>query len=614
MCERCVTLTYEVSARTVVEQALTALRSVTSPDEVARSMREAADEIERAWKRTPFVAGLSGNLVARGELVNSLCKEQVLEPFRRALGSAPLRIRRGPIMRYRVLRSDDSVEEKTTPAPEPRDSDPELDSQAGVLRDELLQQETALSTVERSLPSMLRHKPARWAFWLWPMRWILGLIHRNRIAAWRVTSQLVGDARRKLAGLEGFRSAREQRERGAREAYYRELRELCGGGPAGNGVRAIELFIPSGLPAHVELVELMGELRASADVDAVIVVDRDALYAPTPSGDRVELGGMAETLAELPALLERARALTLARRALAKLFVARAEVDVEINRVEAMFQGRIQKLAKLALPADKVGFHAAQLERVKPTLMQSINAVIEHASVHLGSELAQLGSGWINAIITATDGDALKRAVQTIEEEWPVAAKRIADEVRVLVMGGAGGVARDLYAETVSGLRGYGLGEDYFRTPKRAPEIAPLQMLDALANPTVFSLGGGWFSGLFKSFESRRQDVREKVHARIEHIREVASSELLDIEPKLHAAVAQSLAGSLTAAMDAQLSWHAQAVAVENAAIAKERAVAAPMIKARDAIVVVGRNLAQVTNAMQAERPAIAAAAVAAAS
>jgi hypothetical protein len=603
-----------VTARTVVEQALTALRSVTSPDEVARSTRDAAEEIERAWKRTPLVAGLSGNLVARAELINSLVGEKVLDPFRRALGSPPLRIRRGPKLRFRVLRDDDSIDEKTAPDPEPRDNDADVDAQAGEMRDELLQQETALATVERSLPSIVRHEPRRWAIWLWPLRWILGLIHRNRIAGWRVTSQLVHDARRKLHGVESFRTSRDERERAARETFYRELREMCGGGPTGNGVRVIELFITAGIPAHVELVELMGELRASADVDAVIVVESDALYAPTPNGDRVQLGGVAETLAELPAVLERARALTLARRALAKLFVARADVDTEIDRHEAQFQGRILKLAKLALPADKAGFHAAQLDRVKPTLIQSINAVIEHSSVHLGSELAQLGNGWINSIIAATDGDALKAAVAKIEEEWPGAAKRIADEVRVLVMGGAGGVARDLYVETVSGLRAYGLGEEYFRTPKRAPEIPTMQMLDALANPTTFTLGGGWFSGLFKSFESRRADIREKVHARVEHIREVAAAELLDIEPKLHAAVAQSLAGSLTSAIDAQQSWHAQALAVENAAIAKEREVMAPMLKVRDGIVVVGRQLAQVTNAIQAERPAVAAAAVAAAS
>jgi hypothetical protein len=429
-----------------------------------------------------------------------------------------------------------------------------------------------------------------------------------------MTSQLVADGRRKLAGIEGFVAAREERERAAREGYYRVLRELCGGGPAGKDVRAIELYVPAGLPAHVELVELMGEYRASADIDAVIVVERDALYAPTPDDDRVKLGPVAETIAELPAILERARSLTLARRALAKLFVARAEVDIEINRFEAQFQGRMQKLQKLALPADTARFHATQLDRVRPMVIASVNAVMEHASVHLGSELAQLGNGWINAIIAATNGDDLKNAVAKIEEEWPVAAKRIADEVHVLVMGGAGGVGRDLYVEVVSALRTYGLGEEYLRTPKRAPEITPVSILEPLRNPTTFTLGGSWFSGLFKSFESRRADIREKVHARIEHIREVATAELLDAEPKLHAAVVEALATQLQVAIEAQQSWHSRALTVESAAIAKEREVLAPMIKARETIVVAGRQLAQTTNAVQAERPAVAAAAVAAAS
>ncbi|HEY5922213.1 MAG TPA: hypothetical protein VIV11_11105 [Kofleriaceae bacterium] len=603
-----------MTARTVVEQALAALRSVSVPGVDAKTTRDAADEIDRAWKRSPLVAGLEGNLVARSELVNTIVGEKVLDPYRRALGSAPLRIRRGPVMRYRAVRFDDSVEEKTAPEPEPRDGDEKLDERASEARDELLQQETALATVERSLPVVVRRKPKPWAVWLWPLRWLFGLVRRNTVASWRVTLKMVDSARHKLAGIEGFVAARDQRERAAREAYYGELRILCGGGPAGKDVRSIELFIPHGLPANVELVELMGALRASADIDAVIVVERDALYAPTPDGDRVELGAVTETLAELPTVLERARSLTLARRALAKLFQARAEVDVEINRAETQFQLRMQRLTKLALPLDIESFRAAQLQRVRPTLIASINAVMEHASVHMGSELAQLGAGWMNAIIGAKHNDDLKAGVAMIEAEWPTSARRIAEEVHVLVMGGAGGVARDLYVETVTALRAYGLPEEHLKTPKRAPDIEPVQILAALSNPTTFTLGGSWFAGLFKSFEARRADIRAKVQARIEHIREVAAAEILDTEPKLHAAVGQALAAQLDAAIEAQRSSHQQTLAAEQTAIAKEREALAPLVKTRDAIVSVGSQLAQLANAVQAERPAVAAAAVAAAS
>ena len=55
----------------------------------------------------------------------------------------------------------------------------------------------------------------------------------------------------------------------------------------------------------------------------------------------------------------------------------------------------------------------------------------------------------------------------------------------MLVTGGAGGVARDLYAETVSPLRAYGLPEEHLKTPKKAPETPDIHILPSLANPTT---------------------------------------------------------------------------------------------------------------------------------
>ena len=587
---------------------------MTSPREVGRALRDAADEIDRAWKRSPLVAGLDGNLVARSELVNTIVGERVLDPYRRALGSAPLRLKRGQLMHYRAVRFDDTTVEARAPDRESRDGDAELEQRAAEFRDELMSHESALVAVERGLPAFVRKRPPAWAVWLWPLRWLFLLLHRRRLTSWTLTHTMVNEDKRRLGEIDGFFAARDERERAAREHYYGELRLLCGGGSAGKDVREIVLTIPAGVPDNVELVELMGEQRASADIDAVIVVERDGLYAPTPGGDRVQLGGVTETLAELPALLQRARALTLARRALAKLFAARAEVESEINKAEKQFEQRLQKLAKLAPPIDKADFQTQQLDRVRPQIIASINAVMEHASTHLGSELAQLGTEWMNTIEKAKNGKELEAGVAKIEEQWPAAAKRIAEEVRMLVMGGAGGVARDLYVEVVAPLRAHGLPEQYLRTPKRAPEVAPVHILDALANPTTFTLGGSWLAGLFKSFEAKRTNIREKVHARIEHIREVAAAEVLDTEPKLHAAVSRSLAAQLGAAMELQQSWYRQAHEEEQNKIAKEREALVPLVKSRDAIVSVGSQLAQLANAVQAERPAVAAAAVAAAS
>jgi hypothetical protein len=601
-----------VTARTVIDNALTALRSVSAPDDVARVMRTTADEIERAWQRAPLTAGLSGTLVARSELVNQIAGDRVLDPFRRALGSAPLRIKRGDVIHYRAVRFDGSVEENTAPAPEPREDDAEVQRQAEAVRGELAIQVTTSESIERALPAVVRKRPSPWAVWLWPLRWILGLVHRKTLAAWHTATRTLADTKRTLAALEDVTTQREARERAALEDYYNVLRVLCGGGPAGKDVREIEVAIP-GLPDNIELVELMGGLRASADVDAVFIVERDALYAPSRDG-QVRLGAAAEIIPELPALLARARALTLARRARDKLGAARAEVDAEIERVEATFRERLHELGKLALPIDKAPFARVQLERVKPTIVASVNAVMEHASTHMGSELAQLGAAWLAKVDDAKGGDDLKAAIATIEDEWPSSAKRIAEEVRVLVMGGAGGVARDLYSETVSVLRPHGLPEEHLRTPKRAPEVQPVKILASLAAPTTFTLGQKWLAGLFKSFDTRKADLRQKVEARIEHIREVAAAEMLDTEPKLHAAVAHALAAQLDTALEAQQAWHRQAMLDEQAAIDKDRRALAPAIAAREDIARAALQLGQAAARLEAEQPAVAAAAFAAAS
>ena len=319
-------------------------------------------------------------------------------------------------------------------------------------------------------------------------------------------------------------------------------------------------------------------------------------------------------IAQLRPLLARARALTLARRARDKLGLVRAELDVELERHETLFRGRISRIDKLGIKADRGTFKRTQLARVRPQILASVNAVMEHASVHMGSELAQLGSSWIGAVAKAQSSDDLKAAIGKIEHEWPTAAKRIAEEVRVLVNGGAGGVARDLYVEAASALRAHGLPEEHLRTPKRAPEIASVTILPSLVTPQTFTLGGNWLSGLFRSFDARKADLREKVHARIEHIKEVAAAEILDTEPKLHASIDQALDTQLDTAIELQLRWHEQAVAKEYEAVAVDRLQLVPLAKSRETIAAAITRVDELTRALEAEQPGAAAAGIAAAS
>ena len=603
-----------VTSSKLVEQAVAALRGIATPAELQKSVRDIADDLERAWQRSPFVVGLAGDLVARSELVNLVAGERVLDASARVLGCAALRVRRASITRYRTLRADSTVDIKVIPDAEPAD-DGTYGQRADQVRAEIDLHETSLAAVETKLPALVRTEPRPWAFWLWIVRWILLLVHRSAIESWHARQRKLADARRRLAGVEGFSEQRDERDRNARDHYFAGLRIVASGGTAGQGVREVELELANGvLPEGVELLELTGETRAGADVDAVIVVERDGLYAPVTTGAPVRIGDALEVIPALPQLLARARALTLARRARDKLGLARAEIDLEISRVEAGFTGRLERINELALTVDRESFTQMQLERMRPMISASVNAVMEHASTHMGAELAELGNGWITSIKSASTSDELKVAHAKIEEQWPVQARRIAEEVRVLVTGGAAGVARDLYAETVSPLRAHGLPEEHLKTPRRAPEVPAVAILPALANPATFVLGGNWFTGLFKSFEARKTDIREKVHARVEHIREVAAAEVLDVEPQLHQAINKALGTELALAIDLQIGWHQQALATEAAAIERERGVIGPLSRSRDAIIAAAAQLGDSSEALEAEQPAVAAASVAAAS
>jgi len=598
----------------LVVQAIHALREIAVPPDVAKTAHEAASEIERTWQRSPLVAGFDGDVQARTELVNTLYGEKLLDPLARALGSAALRVRRGPHLLCRVLYSDRTRAVRTIPEPEP-ETDFSLGIRAEEVKGELATQETQHAEAERQLPVLVRQRPPAWAVWLWFWRVLLSLIHARTLATWRSAAESAAESRRKLATIEEYAAQRDQRERAAREKYFAELRAYASGGPAGEGIREVEIEMASALlPDGVELVEIAGTTRAGIAADALLVVARDGLHAPAPDGEPRRLGDVGEVMPQLPDLLRRARALTLTQRVRERLQAARAEIDVELSRAEVEFARRIARLDGFALPPDRAAFALAQVERMRPAITASTNAVMEHASVHLGSELSQLAAEWIGAIASSTSNDELKAAIAKIEEQWIPVPQRIAGEVRTLVMGGAAGVARDLYPEVVSSLRAHGLPEQYLQPLKQAPTIAAVPILPSLANPSAPNVGGSWIGGLFKPFDARKAEVREKVYARCEHLREVAAAEMLDAEPKLHRAIGQALSGQLSRAMEAQRDWHAKALAAEHAAIEADRRQLAPLVESRDAISTRDYQLGRSADALAADVPGISDAAVAAAS
>ncbi|HEY5948885.1 MAG TPA: hypothetical protein VIV40_25515 [Kofleriaceae bacterium] len=594
----------------LVELAQAALGRLAKVPRFGGASRGKDAEIEKLWVRAPLSVAIGGAVSARTEMFNYLCGKKVLDPDGRQHGCAGLRIRRGNGTRLKATRDDGTIEEHVLP-PEQADDDA-LRMRAEATESEVKERQLALQRVERALPRMARARPRGLMIFLWPLWWLITRRHR-RVLADRQFTEIAYDqacdarevAKRELAEAE-------QRIRVQRGRFFESLRALSSGPPLGANVREVELVLGEGpLPPGVELIELTRSSQASEQVDAILLVERDRLHAPHNSeGTALEVGSIKDVIPALPALLGKARAIVIAHRARDVIEPALERIDDEVNDAEAGFRVRIERLEAMQI-LDAEEFARGELAKVKPQLSQSIHMVIEHGAAHLGAELARLGHEWQSGIAMTESNDQLKQAVQRIEQSAPLDAKRIADEVRLLVMGGAGGAAYDLYPELVAALKPHGLDE---KPPKSAPPLPAIELLPSLTNapPAKLSGAAGWLTGLFRSFETRRADVMQKAVARMDHLREVANAEILDAEPKLHHLIERSLNAFLQTAIARQAGWLESAMTFEREAVASEGKQLAPLARMRDRLKHDLAKLDEGLAALEKENPGLAAAAASA--
>ena len=573
-------------------RALDGLRDVAAiPDLAIR--------IEIVWAREPREVGLGGDdLAARTALIDALHGTPVL--VSRAAGGPPIRIRRGTAARLRGKRSDGSWLEQALDTDREDDGEAERDAihRRDAARAELAGHELALARISATVPRFVRTRPTGWRVLLWPLWWLLAWLRRGALAQQTDAGEAVEVSRRaaqavdaELAGLTG----RAEREAAARVETVRAL-------VTARDVVELELEVTSErLATGVELTELGGP---TASLDALLIVERGSLRAPGGA----PIGGY-DALAKLDAFAATARAMRLARRACKTIALTVAALDEQLARAEATFDERLARLEVQRI-ADPTAFIADQLALVRPQIVTSVSAVIEHASVHLGAELAALGEDWLGGIAASTSSDTLKEAIARIETTAAATLQRIADETRTLVVGGGGGSAHDLYPALVAPLIPRGL-PDAVTARRQAPVLPALPVLPRLSATPIGKLSGQWLGGLFQSFDTRRTEVREKAHAQVEKLRELATSELLDVEPRLHAAIEQALAPQLVAACERQATAFADALAAERAVIAEERARLAPVLEQRDRAHAILLDLRADLAALEARQPECAAASAA---
>ncbi len=543
--------------------------------------------------------GIGGELPTRTSLFNDLCDDKLFDPFDRAPGCAAIRIRRGSGKRFHVHRVDGGNQVHEMPRDLPEDL--AIVRHAAHARGELENRRRELDELERGVAV----RPRWWAIWKWP-GYIADLMRSgSRREQRRLAASVASDAHARFEHAERAAIEVVERTSPARDRYVMALRGLASGGAAGVGVAEIVIEVVSGmLPEGIEVLELTGASRASAEVDAVVVVETGGVYAPGMPGTRPRIGAVAETFSTLPQLLASARSLGISRRYRDKIAATIASLDLLIDQKETSFAKRISALESMRV-TDVAGYTEIQLARVQPQIIASVNAVLEHASVHLNSELASVTNEWVKLLAQVTTGAELATAVSTIDTAWDATMKRVAEEVRLLAMGGVGGSARDLYGSLVAPLLQLGLPEADGRPPRAAPQLSPVSILPSLNAPTSKLDDKGFFASLFRSFENKRTEVRAKAGERLQRLHEVAVAELMDAEPKFHAAVREALINLLAGAIGIQTRYLDQALTRERNAIKNERADLAPLVAVRDAVRTDLARLAAEISRLETAQPAL---------
>jgi len=500
----------------LVEEAVAILREVAPAASKPSSEIQLSREIEQAFQRWPWRVGIRGEAIAdRTALFDFLAGGGLLDA--RAPGCARIRLRHADRTGFVALRDQGPPEELS------------MATLLGAVRARL----TRLRTEERHM----RPRENAWG---------------GRVLAW---------FRRLFARM--FR--RPQLPAGEPDKFTVRLRELSSGSVA--GVVEIALHVAnSPLARNIEVLEL-GEASDTAHLDAVLVVAGTQLCTPA----RASVGEASRAIATLPQLLEIARALRLAGSAVDASARIVAAVDAEDRAAAADFAGRVADLEDLRVD-DPAEFARRQIERIGPQILPSVATVMEHAAAHLGADVAQLGREWRTAIERGSTSGELSDAVAKINETSAASVRQIAEDARLLVMGGIAGCVRDLFPEVAAPLRKHGLPEPLLQARLPAPPLPTVPVLPSLASPSAMHVGSaGWFGALFRSLDARRTDIRDKVEHHVARLEQLAVAEMRDAEPKLRKAIENALADELAAALDRQRVWLESAIAAEHAEFALRR-------------------------------------------
>lgn len=599
-------------------------------------------------------------------LAGCLPGEQLFDPSRHDPARVTMTLRRGPVTALRMRRRDGSVEQRKLAASPgapavldavpPGDPDDDRTPPPEAVAPAAVRPARASTTFATEAQTTLHlRRPPWWAVWRWPVYWWRTWRSRRRLRAVQaptlalIPAAIPTEISAAIASLELAQGAphtesspapapvpapatprraiartveRSRRPGEALQPLVEALRSWL----ADEAVERLFVEVAAGpLPEQVVVIELPARADAwsldSVAADACLVACGDRGFAMTdqletvlaivphlfavgaaglPLGTEPRVRLLGDVAAAAPALIALAtieRQIAVGRRAIAALSAGCAILDRVTSSAESAFRARIDQLEALRIP-DADGYTASALARVRQTVVEHAHRLMQRALEQVDAAIDRFGAEWSARLGEATSTDALRTAAARLDEQSPAALQAAQAEAHRALVDDLTEHARAHYRELVSELR-----RATTRTDAVPSWLTVEVRIGDMTSGTSLGAVAPRLTSLFRSLDALKADALAQLEQRIARLRQVASANLLDTEPRLEPAVTGAVAVALRADVERHGVWLEAELARERIEIDAERAQLTVLAIVRDTARADERQIAAAVAALSSELP-----------
>jgi hypothetical protein len=202
---------------------------------------------------------------------------------------------------------------------------------------------------------------------------------------------------------------------------------------------------------------------------------------------------------------------------------------------------------------------------------------IRDALDQLDHAITELGAAWSARLGEASSADALRAIATQIDEESPAALGAVQAAAHRALVDGLTGHARAHYRELADEL-----GRGTSRQGAEPPWLTVDVEIAELTSSTSLGSVAPRLTSLFRSLDALKASAAAQLEQRVARLRQLASANVLDAEPRLEPAVTGTIAIALRGELQRHAAWLDAELARERIAIDAERTRLAALAIARD--------------------------------